>query len=141
MAKDERFEFHLIGGDTCATNLPANVQVHPFLSDRKTLLARIREFDVLLHIPSHEPWGLVINEAQACGLACIVSDNVGAVECVEGAGLIIANDENLNTRVIDALFLYARDTQLLQNHRVEAIKRAHYYSYEQLISKMTELLS
>ena len=34
--------------------------------------------DVLVVPSRHEPWGLVVNEAMACGTPCIVSDVVGA---------------------------------------------------------------
>jgi glycosyltransferase involved in cell wall biosynthesis len=33
--------------------------------------------DVLVMPSTHEPWGLSVNEAQACGCGCIVSDTVG----------------------------------------------------------------
>jgi glycosyltransferase involved in cell wall biosynthesis len=34
--------------------------------------------DVLLMPSDYEPWGLVVNEAMACGMAVVVSDHVGA---------------------------------------------------------------
>lgn len=37
-----------------------------------------RAADVLVLPSSVEPWGLVVNEAMACGTPCIVSDSVGA---------------------------------------------------------------
>ena len=48
--------------------------------------------DVLLLPSDFEPWGLVVNEAMACGMAVVVSDHVGAgpdlaePECIHRAG-------------------------------------------------------
>ena len=42
--------------------------------------------DVLVLPSDFEPWGLVVNEAMACGMAVIASDQVGAVpDLVEGS--------------------------------------------------------
>jgi glycosyltransferase involved in cell wall biosynthesis len=40
----------------------------------------MKSSDVLVLPSLHEPWGLVINEAMACGMAVIASDRVGAVD-------------------------------------------------------------
>lgn len=141
LVDDKRFEFHLIGGDIDLQSLPNNVHVHPFEPSRRSLLTKIRQFDILLHIPLHEPWGLVINEAQACGLACIVSDNIGAAECVETAGVIIDNNTNLNSSVVEALQIYASNQETLYKDRMRAIDQASLYSYERLTDQIEELLS
>jgi glycosyltransferase involved in cell wall biosynthesis len=43
-----------------------------------------------------ETWGLVVNEAMACGRACIVSDHVGA-----GPDMIIPNQTGWTFRLAD----------------------------------------
>ena len=34
--------------------------------------------DVFALLSAHEPWGVVVNEAAACGLPLVLSDRVGA---------------------------------------------------------------
>jgi glycosyltransferase involved in cell wall biosynthesis len=49
-----------------------------------------RAADVLILPSRFEPWGLVVNEAMACGTPCLVSDVVGA-----GADLVVGKDAGL----------------------------------------------
>jgi glycosyltransferase involved in cell wall biosynthesis len=49
-----------------------------FVPDPATVWALYKSCDVLLHVPDHEAWGLVVNEAAACGMALVCSDVVGA---------------------------------------------------------------
>jgi glycosyltransferase involved in cell wall biosynthesis len=44
--------------------------------NQKQITAAYAVADVLV-LPSNETWGLVVNEAMACGIPAIVSDNVG----------------------------------------------------------------
>lgn len=47
-------------------------------------------FDVLLHPASHEPYGMVIAEAMAAGVAVVISDQCGAAAHVQtGAGSVL----------------------------------------------------
>jgi len=48
------------------------------------------QFDVLLHPASHEPYGMVIAEAMAAGVAVVISDQCGAAAHVQtGAGSVL----------------------------------------------------
>lgn len=49
-----------------------------FIGDQAMVSAIYRASDALLHVPDYEPWGLVINEAVAAGMAVLSSDVVGA---------------------------------------------------------------
>jgi glycosyltransferase involved in cell wall biosynthesis len=49
-----------------------------FVADPRTLWAVYKACHVLVHLADHEPWGLIVNEAAACGMAMVCSDVVGA---------------------------------------------------------------
>jgi glycosyltransferase involved in cell wall biosynthesis len=49
-----------------------------FIGEQARVSALYRGCDLLLHPADNEPWGLVINEAAAAGLAIIATDVVGA---------------------------------------------------------------
>jgi glycosyltransferase involved in cell wall biosynthesis len=49
-----------------------------FMDDQKTLSAIYRLSDVLVLPSDYEPWGVVINEAAAAGMAIVASDQVAS---------------------------------------------------------------
>lgn len=49
-----------------------------FVGDQSVISAVYRASDVLLHVADYEPWGLVINESVAAGMAVVSTDVVGA---------------------------------------------------------------
>ena len=88
-----------------------------FLPDVAKVFALYRGCDVLAHLPEHEPWGLVVNEALCAGMAAVCSDVVGsAVELVhDGVNGLIVPFNNL-AKTIDAL-LDVTDPQNLARYR------------------------
>lgn len=73
-----------------------------------------RAADVLVLPSRFEPWGLVVNEAMACGTPCIVSDVVGAgADLLEGqdTGLIFPHDD---VRALASALHAALDPELRQ---------------------------
>lgn len=63
------------------------------------------DFDVLVHPARQEPFGMVVLEARAAGLACVISDAVGAAECPLTAVSVIPGDAPVETwvRAVEAL--------------------------------------
>ena len=59
-----------------------NVIIEPF-HPMEELMQFYRAADVFVHPTSYDVWGLVVNEAMASGLPCVVSDH-----CVAGLELI-----------------------------------------------------
>jgi glycosyltransferase involved in cell wall biosynthesis len=84
----------------------------------------------MLVLPSwSDPWGMVINEAQACGLPVISTKVVGAAADLidpTGAGLVV--DPRDPTMLGDAMLLLAREPSLRASMGSEARTVANSYS-------------
>ena len=63
--------------------------------------------DVFALLSTHEPWGVVVNEAAACGLPLVLSDRVGAAYDLlrdsENGFLVPAGDVGAAARALAAL--------------------------------------
>lgn len=81
--------------------------------DRDRLVRAYVAADVFALLSRHEPWGVVVNEAAACGLPLLLSDRVGAAHdlLVEGdnGSLVPADDVAAAAAAVGAL---ARDPGL-----------------------------
>ncbi|WHE08552.1 glycosyltransferase family 4 protein [Thermoanaerobacterium thermosaccharolyticum] len=60
-----------------AKELKVNLRITGFISEQEELFKYYFTGDVLILPSNNEPWGLVVNEAMAAGLAIIVSDECG----------------------------------------------------------------
>ncbi|MAZ44480.1 MAG: glycosyl transferase [Legionellales bacterium] len=96
----------------------------------------LSQYDVLI-LPSHqEAWGIVVEEAQLCGLPVIVSSAVGcANERVQelGGGIIFKNGslQSLVSAIVDIQdpFLYQSLLKKISTIQFEAIKEKQVLSY------------
>ena len=78
-----------------ATRLGAEDHIHFLGFHQRDELVELYTCADAFCLPSrHEPWGVVVNEAAACGLPLVVSDRVGA-----GRDLVTAGE---NGRVVPA---------------------------------------
>ena len=76
------------------------------------LLAAYCAADVFVLPSSFEPWGLVVNEAMACGLPIIASDRVGCVDDLvkdQDTGIIYSQTES--SQLLDALHALASQSE------------------------------
>ena len=95
------------------------------------LVKELHKADCLVLYSSREPWGLVVNEALASGIPCIVSDAVGArfdlVEGVKPTGLVVsAQDRNALCGAMEKL---ASDALLRESMSNNALQRMEIWSY------------
>ena len=117
----------LIGGgseeenyrDIIKDNNLSNVIIRDFmLKDR--LFDYYKAADVFVHPTSYDVWGLVVNEAMACGLPIVVSDHcVAGLELIKngknGYQIPMGNDEEMCQRVVKIISDPALYQQMSQN--------------------------
>ena len=92
--------------------------------------------DVLVLPSDFEPWGLVVNEAMACGMAVIASDQVGAVpDLVEGVGRVFpaGNIESL-TQALEEL----SPSEVLAQARAAARERIRSWGIRETVGGLLE---
>lgn len=95
-------------------------------------LARLYALAEVLVLPTHsEPWGLVVNEAMACGLPIIVSNVAGCSADLVGEGwngcVVPPQDSEKLSLAIDSV---VRDPGLRQRMSVHSLERVRNYSPE-----------
>ncbi|WP_054567004.1 glycosyltransferase family 4 protein [Frankia sp. R43] len=90
--------------------------------------------DILVLPSSHEPWGLVVNEAMACGLLPVVSDSVGCgPDLVRGLGRVFRTSDVTDlvtalTAAVDSLTdpgLPARIRERVDRYSITATARGY----------------
>lgn len=81
--------------------------------DRREVAELMVASDVFVLVSTHEPWGLVVNEAALCGLPIITSDCVGAAEDMVKQDVngwaIPSNDIKA---LVEKLLILANDSEL-----------------------------
>lgn len=102
-----------------AENNSKNIIISEFLLKEK-LFEYYKAADIFVHPTSYDVWGLVVNEAMACGLPAVVSDH-----CVAGLELIrngkngyqipMGNDDEMCARVVEIMSDFALYQQMSQN--------------------------
>ena len=136
----EEYQLLLIGGgeeesrykETIKNNNLKRVIILPF-HQKQELFEFYKAADVFLHPTSYDVWGLVVNEAMACGLPVIVSDH-----CVAGLELIkdgengflipMGDDERMCKKMVEA----CSDEELRHNMSENAIKTITPYIIENM---------
>ena len=133
--KDLSAELHIVGDGIERSRLhdiskDGNIIFHGKLYG-DGLIEELHKADCLILYSSREPWGLVVNEALASGIPCIVSDAVGArfdlVEGVKPTGLVVSA-QDINA-LYDTMEKIVSDSLLWESMSNNALQRMEGWSY------------
>lgn len=117
-----------------------NVLLEPF-HPKEELLKYYKAVDVFVHPTSYDVWGLVVNEAMACGLPVVVSDTcVAGLELVEQGrnGYIIPHDAR--NEIFEKIKLILKDNNKRKEMACEALKTIQNYTIENMASQHIAVL-
>jgi glycosyltransferase involved in cell wall biosynthesis len=113
-----------------------------FLNQSEITEAYVAADALVLPSDGGETWGLVVNEAMACGLPCIVSDHVGC-----GPDMIVPNETGATFPLGDTGFLAdllislgSRQSRLAEMGRL-AGKKADAYSVKSAVGGVVKAVS
>jgi glycosyltransferase involved in cell wall biosynthesis len=113
-----------------------------FLNQSEITAAYASADCLLLPSDNGETWGLVVNEAMACGLPAIVSDQVGSAADLICEGLTGFVHPCGNTDALSALIARgAVEPALLASMGVEANARIKSYNFDSVVSGVEAALS
>lgn len=109
-----------------------NVIIEKF-HPKEELFEFYKASDVFVHPTSYDVWGLVLNEAFACGLPAVVSDHcVGGLELIidsENGYLVPMGDDKLMCERVSAL---EKNKVLFDNMSKNALKTIKNYTIENM---------
>ena len=121
--------------------LPSNVYTIPFLT-KEQLFDYYRAADLFVLPTREDIWGLVINEAMACGMPIITTDHcVAGLELVKDADngyLVPVGDSSVLAEKIDAIM--ASNVRIRQMGEA-SLRRIRYYTYENCAREHIRILS
>ncbi|NBV83840.1 glycosyltransferase family 1 protein [bacterium] len=113
----------------------------PFL--QKPDLPAIYGISDIFVLPSiSEPWGLVVNEAMACGLPIVVSSKAGSAHdlAVHGKNGFIVNPTDVN-EIADAIDILISDTELRKQMGVAAVASVAEFTSEKSSERMATAMA
>lgn len=111
-----------------------NVIIKDYLP-KERLFEYCKAADVFVHPTSYDVWGLVVNEAMACGLPVVVSDHcIAGIELIKNGenGCIVpmGNDQEMCQRVIEIM----NDTELYKKMSKNALDTIRPYTMTNMAS-------
>lgn len=139
-ALDDNTELLIIGGTkedlerVTARKIPQNVKVCPFMSKHR-LFQHYLAADFFVLPTREDVWGLVVNEAMACGLPVLTTDRCGAgIEMIkhgENGWIIPAEDRKA---LADWVYKIVNSSEL-RAIGSKAIEKAYEYTYQTMANQ------
>jgi glycosyltransferase involved in cell wall biosynthesis len=109
--------------------------------DGNDLVGAYAAADVFALLSRREPWGVVVNEAMACGLPLVLTDRVGAAADLlvpdENGALVPAEDVEAASRAIAML---ADDPELRRSFGARSRELVASWGYEGSVEAVAELV-
>ncbi len=98
--------------------------------------------DVFVLLSRHEPWGVVVNEAAACGLPLVLSDRVGAAYDLlhEGENGFVVPADDVDAAA-EALRRLAEDAELRARAGAASQRIVSEWGYEPSVEAFIEAVS
>lgn len=110
--------------------------------EKEELICFYKAADLFVHPTSTDVWGLVINEAMACGLPVITTEMCIAGDALvkngENGYLISVGDVDLLAECIDKIL---SDEDVIFRMSMESIKRVQEYTFENMANVHMEILN
>lgn len=144
---NEKFEFYFAGNGNLKSeiidlsNKDSRVKYLGVLN-KQTIKETLREYDYMVLPSKEEPYGIVLIEAMAAGIPCIVSNAIGPAEIItnEKNGFVIEGEvtiDSLEKVFRKSINLEYEKYENMHKHCVECSKK---YSTETNIKKWIELI-
>ena len=110
--------------------------------DKKTVMEYLKASDIFVHPTSTDVWGLVINEAMACGQPIITTDM-----CIAGSALIEDGVNGYIVKVGDSEAIKNKIEYILQNEDIcksmgeNSLHKIKKYTYEEMAASHLRILN
>jgi glycosyltransferase involved in cell wall biosynthesis len=108
------------------------------IKDQSSVANYLHKADVFVFPSYLDSWGIAVVEAMACGLPVIVSDEVGASECIDDkVGFILPHIEN---QWINAILILLYNPNLTRQMGVQAAMNVSSFTWENYQSEVIQRL-
>jgi glycosyltransferase involved in cell wall biosynthesis len=108
------------------------------IKDQSSVANYLHKADVFVFPSYLDSWGMAVIEAMACGLTVIVSDEVGASECIDDkVGFILPHIEN---QWINAILILLYNPNLTRQMGVQAAMNVSSFTWENYESDVIQRL-
>jgi alpha-1,6-mannosyltransferase len=123
----------LVGAGRMPRNIPRNMRVLPYMSQREDLAALLASCDAFVHPGDQETFGLAALEAMSCGLPIVGAHAAGLGELVSADVGILVEPRSPRALAEGIHELYQRGTELVG---MRARLLAERYAWDPLLARM-----
>jgi alpha-1,6-mannosyltransferase len=122
-----------IGAGRTPTDLPSNVRVVPYVSNRGELASLLASCDAFVHPGDQETFGLGALEAMACGLPVVGTRAAGVGELITEDVGVLVTPRSARALADGVMAIYQRDMRALRSH---ARRLAERYAWGPVLERI-----